>query len=53
MSVKNLRKAVKMSKRNMKLKYSGGCNLKNVRKIAATGVDRISIGQITHSAKAL
>lgn len=32
---------------------SGGVNLKNIRSIAATGVDRISVGALTHSAKAL
>ena len=31
---------------------SGGITLKNVRKIALTGVKRISVGQITHSAPA-
>lgn len=35
------------------LEASGGVNLKTVAGIAATGVDRISIGALTHSAKAL
>ncbi|MBI2119431.1 MAG: carboxylating nicotinate-nucleotide diphosphorylase [Elusimicrobia bacterium] len=35
------------------IEVSGGINLKNVRKVAQLGVDRISIGQLTHSAKAL
>ena len=35
------------------LEASGNINLKNVRKVAATGVDRISIGKMTHSASAL
>jgi len=52
MSPKNLRKGVKISNRLYKTEASGGVNLKNVRKIAATGVARISIGQITHSAPA-
>ena len=50
MSLKNLRKAVKISKRFYETEASGGITLKNVRRIAATGVNRVSIGQITHSA---
>ena len=49
MSLKNLRKAVKISKRFYETEASGGITLKNVRRIAATGVNRVSIGQITHS----
>ena len=50
MSLKNLRKAVKISKRFYETEASGGITLKNVGQIAATGVNRVSIGQITHSA---
>ena len=50
MNPKNLRKAVKMSKRFYETEASGGVTLSNVRSIAATGVKRVSIGQITHSA---
>ena len=50
MKPKSLRKAVKISKRFYETEASGGVTLSNVRKIAATGVKRISIGQITHSA---
>ena len=50
MSIKNLRKAVKMSKRHYETEASGGITLKNIKKISSTGVHRISIGQITHSA---
>ncbi len=50
MNPKNLRKAVKMSKRFYETEASGGVTLGNVRKIAATGVKRVSVGQITHSA---
>ena len=46
--VKNLNK-----KRLPKLEASGGVNLRSVRRIAETGVDRISIGALTHSAPAL
>ena len=52
MSPKNLRKGVKLSNRLYETEASGGVNLSNVRRIAATGVARISIGQITHSAPA-
>ena len=39
--------------RRIKFEASGGINLKNVRQIAATGVDYISIGALTHSAPAI
>ena len=50
MSIKNLRKGIKLSKKLYETEASGGVTLKNVRKIASTGVKRISVGQITHSA---
>ena len=50
MSTKNLRKGIKLSKKLYETEASGGVTLKNVRKIASTGVKRISVGQITHSA---
>ena len=50
MNPKNLRKAVKMSKRFYETEASGGVTLDNVKKIAGTEVKRISVGQITHSA---
>ena len=53
MSPKNLRKSVKMSKKFYETEASGGITLKNVRKIAGTGVKRISIGQITRSAPSI
>ncbi len=53
MSNKNLRKAVKLSKNFYETEASGGVTLKNIRKIASTGVKRISVGQITHSAPAV
>ena len=49
MNPKNLRKAVKMSKRFYETEASGGITINNVRKIASTGVKRVSVGQITHS----
>lgn len=49
-----LREAVALGKgRNVKFEASGGVTLKNVRVIAATGVDFISIGALTHSVKAV
>ena len=53
MSPRILRKGVKLSKKLYETEASGGITLKNVKKIAATGVDRISVGAITHSASAL
>ena len=53
MNVKNLRKAVKLANNRYETEASGGVTLKNIKKIAATGVDRISIGKLTHSVKAI
>ena len=50
MSIKNLKKGVRLVKNKYETEASGGVSLKNVRKIATSGVKRISIGQITHSA---
>ena len=49
MNVKNLKKAIKLANNRFETEASGGITLKNVRKIAATGVNRISIGMLTHS----
>jgi len=53
MSPKTLRKGIKLSKKLYETEASGGITLKNVKKISATGVERISVGSITHSAPAL
>ena len=53
MSSKNLKKAVKMSRKFYETEASGGINLKNIKSISSTGVDRISIGSLTHSINAL
>ncbi len=53
MSIKNLKAGVKLAKNLYETEASGGINLKNIKKIASTGIDRISIGEITHSVKAL
>ncbi len=49
----DLRRAVRIAGRGCRLEASGGVNLKNIRKIAATGVDFISVGALTHSAPAV
>ena len=53
MNEKNLRKGIKLTKNNYETEASGGISLKNVRKVASTGVKRISVGQITHSAPSI
>ncbi len=53
MSNRNLKLGVKIAKKYYETEASGNVNLKNVKSIAATGVDRISIGSITHSAPAV
>jgi len=53
MSSKILKKGVNLSKKLYETEASGGITLKNVKKIASTGVNRISIGAITHSITAL
>ena len=53
MSIKNLKNGVKIAKKFYETEASGNVSLKSVKKIAATGVDRISIGIITHSAPAV
>ncbi len=56
MDVETLKKAVALARRSKKkilLEASGNVSLRNVAKIAATGVDAISIGALTHSAPAL
>ncbi len=61
MKIEDIKKAVKI-RNNMvfnshhpptKLEVSGGVTLDNVRKIAATGIDIISIGALTHSVKSV
>ena len=53
MSIKNLRKGVKIAKKLYETEASGNVNLKNVKAIASTGVNRISVGSITHSVPAV
>lgn len=53
MSNESLREAVKIVGRKAKTEASGGVNLQTVRGIAETGVDFISVGALTHSARAV
>ena len=53
MNNKNLKLGVKLAKKYYETEASGNINLKTVKSVAATGVDRISIGSITHSAPAI
>jgi nicotinate-nucleotide pyrophosphorylase (carboxylating) len=53
MSVEEMRRAVKSVGGRVILEASGGITLENVRAVAETGVDLISIGALTHSVKAL
>ena len=53
MNIKNLRAGVKVAKKYYETEASGNINLKTVKLVAATGVDRISVGSITHSAEAV
>ena len=53
MSIKNLKTGVKIAKKYYETEASGNINLRTVKAIAKTGVNRISVGSITHSAKAM
>ena len=53
MSIKNLRAGVKLVKKYYETEASGNINLKTIKSVAATGVSRISVGSITHSAQAI
>ena len=53
MNANTLKTGVNMAKKYYETEASGNVNLKSVKKIAATGVDRISIGSITHSVPAV
>ena len=53
MSIKTLEVGVKMAKKYYQTEASGNVNLKSVKKFSTTGVNRISIGSITHSVPAV
>jgi nicotinate-nucleotide pyrophosphorylase (carboxylating) len=53
MNCEQMREAVKVAAGRAELEASGGITLDNVREIAETGVDRISIGSLTKDVKAI
>ncbi len=53
MSIKNLKLGVKIAKKLYETEASGNVTLKTVKAIASTGINRISVGSITHSAPAI
>ncbi len=53
MSVKNLKLGVKIANKYYETEASGNVTLKTVKAIASTGINRISVGSITHSAPAI
>ncbi|MGZ5005695.1 MAG: carboxylating nicotinate-nucleotide diphosphorylase, partial [Chthoniobacterales bacterium] len=54
MAPAEMREAVALGKkRNVKFEASGGVTLKNIRQIAGSGVDYVSVGALTHSARAI
>ncbi len=53
MKPKILRKGIKLSKKFYETEASGNITLKNIKKFSNTGVDRVSVGELTHTVKAL
>ena len=53
MTPAQIREAITLRKDNIEFEASGGITLKNVNRIAATGVDYISVGSLTHGARAI
>ena len=53
MNIRNLKKGIKIVNKKYETEASGNINLKTVKSVAKTGVDRISVGSITHSALAV
>jgi nicotinate-nucleotide pyrophosphorylase (carboxylating) len=51
MNTKQLRKCLNLCKNKYETEYSGNADLKDIKKISNAGINRISIGAITHSAK--
>ena len=51
MKISQLKECIKICKKKFETEYSGNANLGNIKKISKTGVQRISIGSITHSSK--
>ena len=53
MSIRNLKTGVNLAKRYYETEASGNMNIKTIKAVAATGVNRISVGSITHSAPSI
>tara|TARA_B100000965_G_scaffold55949_1_gene42485 strand:- start:15 stop:851 length:837 start_codon:yes stop_codon:yes gene_type:complete len=53
MNIKSLKKGVRLAKKYYQTEASGNISLDSVKNVSKTGVDRISIGSITHSSSAL
>ena len=53
MNNKNLKLGVKLAKKNYETEASGNISLKTIKSVAKTGVNRVSVGSITHSAPAI
>ena len=51
MSLKLLRKSLKLCQNKYETEYSGNATLNNIKQISKTGVNRISVGAITHSTR--
>ena len=51
MNSSQLKKCLKLCKNKYQTEYSGNASPKNIKRISRTGIDRISVGAITHSAK--
>ena len=51
MKINQLKKCLKICRGKYETEYSGNANLKNIKKISKTGINRISVGAITHSAR--
>ena len=51
MSSSQLKRCLKLCKNKYQTEYSGNATLKNIKRISKTGIDRVSVGAITHSAK--
>tara|TARA_A100001011_G_scaffold217269_1_gene225254 strand:+ start:37 stop:867 length:831 start_codon:yes stop_codon:yes gene_type:complete len=51
MSISLLKKCLKLCNKKYETEYSGNANLGNIKKISRTGINRISVGAITHSSK--
>ena len=50
-SIKHLKKCLRLCRNRYETEFSGNADLKNIKKISKTGVNRISVGAITHSSK--